>query len=55
MKLEDLKAEKRALELQDFINSCSDDFYYSNGGKAAMDREIAKVQAAIAALEAVSQ
>ena len=41
--IEELEAKLEELKFQNYINSCSDDFYYTNGGQAAMDKKITEV------------
>ena len=49
--IEELEEKLEELKLQDYINSCSDDFYYSNGGQAAMNKKIAEVNEQIKLLK----
>lgn len=49
--LEAARAELARLERQDFFNECSDNWYYSNGGKARMAKKIKEARVKVAELE----
>ena len=49
--LAQLEADLEHLERQHYCNAMSDDFYYSNGGYAAMQRQIDAVKRQIRELQ----